>query len=200
MEYLKLGSDNEEDVLEKSVDVLKNGGTVAFPTETFYGLGVACTNEDALKRLYEIKKRPLEKALPLIIGTVEELDLIAVDIPVEATRLMERYWPGPLTIVLTAAEGLSRYLTAGTDKIAVRMPGESFALSLARKAGFPITATSANPSGIPPARDAMKVISFFGEDIDLVVDGGKSPGGMPSTIVEIIDRKVKILRPGKLRI
>ena len=199
MEYLKLSRANEEELIQKAIDVLNGEGVVAFPTETFYALGAIYDREEALKRLYELKRRPFEKAIPVMIGSTEQLALIATDVPEEAGRLMEKYWPGPLTIVLDAGEGLNRYLTAGTDKVAVRIPGESFALDLVRKAGFPITATSANPSGVPPAEDAQAVLKYFGETLDLIVDGGQTPGGVPSTIIEIVKGEVKLLRKGRIR-
>ena len=198
MEYLRVSRANEQEIIQKAADILKTGGVVAFPTETFYALGVIYNNEGAIQRLYELKRRPFEKAIPVIVSSIEQVSLIAADIPEEAKRLMERYWPGPLTIVLKAKEGLSRYLTAGTDKVAVRIPGESFALNLVRKAGFPITATSANPSGVPPAEDAQAVLKYFGETVELIIDGGETPGGEPSTIVEIVDGAVKVLRKGMI--
>jgi len=199
MEYMRLSRANEEELVQKAIDVLNRGGVVAFPTETFYALGAMYDKEEALKRLYELKRRPFEKAIPVMIGSTEQLSLIATDVPEEANRLMGKYWPGPLTIVLKAGEGLSRYLTAGTDKVAVRIPGESFALGLVRKANFPITATSANPSGVHPAEDAQAVLKYFGETLDLIIDGGQTPGGAPSTIVEIARGEVKLLRKGRIR-
>lgn len=199
MEYLKLSRANEDELIQRAMDVLNRGGVVAFPTETFYALGAMYDKEEALERLYELKRRPFEKAIPVMIGSAEQVSLIATDVPEEANRLMEKYWPGPLTIVLKAGEGLSRYLTAGTDKVAVRIPGESFALGLVRKADFPVTATSANPSGVPPAEDAQAVLKYFGETLDLIIDGGQTPGGAPSTIIEIVKAEVKLLRKGGIR-
>ncbi len=199
MEYLRLTRQNEEELVRRAIEVLKSGGVMAFPTETFYALGALYDREEALKRLYELKRRPFEKAVPVMIGSTEQLPLIARDVPEEAVRLMEKYWPGPLTIVLRAEEGVSRYLTAGTGRVAVRVPGESFALALVRKAGLPVTATSANPSGVPPAEDAQAVLKYFGESLDLIVDGGQTTGGLPSTIVEIVNGEVKIFRKGRVR-
>jgi len=198
MEYLRLTIRNESETLRKTIDVLKEGKIAAFPTETFYALGAIYDNDDALKRLYELKRRPFEKAIPIIVGYKTQISSLAGNVPKEVEELMDRYWPGPLTIVLDAQEGLNTYLTAGTGKIAVRVPGESFALNLAREAGFPITATSANPSGVPPAVDAQDVLKFFGETIDLIVDGGHTFGIEPSTIVEIVKGEVKTLRKGRI--
>ena len=198
---LALNKDKIDDALSKAVDILKEGGIIAYPTETFYALGVKCDLPRSLKRLYELKKRPREKAMPVIIGkrTVRS-GIVSPEwrehIPPFAQALMDRFWPGPLTLLLPAQEGLPEDLTAGTGMIAVRMPGESFALRLTHHAGFPITATSANLSGTPPADSAEMVIHYFGKRIDLVIDGGRTPGGLPSTIVDVSGGKVVMVREG----
>jgi len=194
----KLTDKNLNDIIGKAMGMLNKGGIVAFPTETFYGLGVKFDIEASLKRLYELKKRPEIKPMPLIIGNMEMLSMVASSVNDTAYKLMEKFWPGPLTIILKAKKSLSKYLTAGTGKVAVRIPGESFALHLAREAGFPITATSANISGMLPAEDAETVKKYFGDRIDLIIDGGKTPGGLPSTIADITGNDVKILREGAI--
>jgi len=196
---IKVNDKNLNDVLKRAVEVFNNGGIVAFPTETFYGLGVRFNKEESLKKLYELKKRPEEKPMPLIIGDRNLLSMIAESTNKTAEALMDKFWPRPLTLILKAKEGMSSYLTAGTGTIAVRIPGESFALHLAKEAGFPITATSANPSGIPPAETADAVMKYFGEKIDLIIDGGKTAGGLPSTIVDVTDKEIKILREGVIK-
>jgi L-threonylcarbamoyladenylate synthase len=195
---IKINDKNLSDVLKKAVDVLNNGGIVAYPTETFYGLGVKFDNEASLRKLYELKRRPEEKPMPLIIGDRTLLSMIAISVNEIAESLMDKFWPGPLTLLLKAKNDLSPYLTAGTGRVAVRIPGESFALHLAGEAGFPITATSANPSGMPPAENADTIIKYFGEGIDLVIDGGKTAGGLPSTIADVTEKKIKIVREGAI--
>lgn len=201
MDILKLTQDNIYKLIDKAIKVLNEGGIVAYPTETFYGLGARFDRTKSLKRLYEIKKRPQEKAMPLIIGEISQLNSI-VDarwlkkMPDEVNRLMERYWPGPLTLLMPARPGLSEFLIGKRKAIAVRIPGESFALHIARKAGFPITATSANISGMPPADDAEKVIEYLDYSLDLLIDGGKTPGGLPSTIVDVTGERLKVVREG----
>jgi L-threonylcarbamoyladenylate synthase len=196
---IKTYETNIEQVLYHTVDILKNGGIIAYPTETFYGLGAKFDMEDSLKKLYDIKQRPEEKAMPLIIGNKGLLSVIAASINDMALLLMDRFWPGPLTLIFLAKENLSEYITAGTHTIAVRIPGESFALQLAKTANFPITATSANPSGLPPAQDAESVIKYFGDKVDLIIDGGHTSGGLPSTIVDVTGNKIKILREGVIK-
>jgi len=196
---IKVSEINMAQVLRHTVEKLANGDIVAYPTETFYGLGVKFDLEDSLKNLYEIKQRPKDKAMPLIIGNKELLPLIAASVNNIALLLMDRFWPGPLTLILSAKENLSEYITAGTHKVAVRIPGESFALHLAKYANFPISATSANLSGIPPAKDAETVIRYFGDRIDLIIDGGPTSGELPSTIVDVTEREMKILRDGMIK-
>ena len=196
---IKVSEINMAQVLRHTVETLANGDIVAYPTETFYGLGVKFDLADSLKNLYEIKQRPKYKAMPLIIGNKELLPLITASVNNIALLLMDRFWPGPLTLILSAKENLSEYITAGTHKVAVRIPGESFALHLAKYANFPISATSANPSGITPARDAETVIRYFGDRIDLIIDGGPTSGELPSTIVDVTEREMKILRDGMIK-
>jgi L-threonylcarbamoyladenylate synthase len=201
MILLALNTHRIDDAIRTAVDILNRGGIIAYPTETLYALGVRFDLPGSLKRLYEFKKRPREKAMPVIIGKRATLsELVSPEwlerIPPFAQSLMDRFWPGPLTLLFPAREGLSEYLTAHTDMIAVRMPGESFALLLAQHAGFPITATSANLSGTPPADSAEMVLRYFGKGIDLIIDGGHSPGGLPSTIVDVSGGKVTIVREG----
>lgn len=203
MTRLWLGETLTETAVGKAFEVLQKGGIIAYPTETFYGLGVKFDIHESLKKLYELKKRPEEKAMPLIIGDTGSLRKIVSekwieDIPSTVKSLMDRFWPGPLTLLVPAMEGLSPYLTANTGKVAVRIPGESFALGLAKKAGIPITATSANLSGMPPAERAEEVVRYFGGGIDLLIDGGRTTGGSPSTIVDVSEGRIDIVREGAI--
>ncbi len=190
---------NEKDPAEAAsmaAAALKDGAVIAYPTETFYGIGAKFDIEFALEKLSRIKHRPSEKALPLVIGTTGALGFLADAVPARAQKLIDAFWPGPLTILLKARSNLSGYLTAGTGKVAVRIPGESFALLLARESGFPVTATSANPSGLPAATDAATVIRYFDDLLDIVIDGGITHGGLPSTIVDAAGDRIQIIREG----
>lgn len=198
MKLLKLQRKNNSQAFVSAIRILGKGGIIAYPTETFYALGVKFDLLGSLGNLYEIKKRPREKALPLIIGKRAMLGLVADPVSKQTLSLMDRFWPGPLTLILAAKENLSEYLTAGTHTVAVRIPGRSFALDLARAVDFPITATSANISGMPPAQDAATVVQYFGNAIDLVIDGGRTPGGNPSTIADVTGKDFQILREGAI--
>ena len=156
---LSLDKNTIEEIVIEALKVFKKGGIVAYPTESFYALGVMAYDEAALRRLHQLKKRPVEKAMPLIVGSRDILNTIVKSVPAQAEELMKKYWPGPLTIIFDAKEILSRLLISGKGKIAVRIPGDSFALSLAKTADFPITATSANISGKPPAQNSEEVIN-----------------------------------------
>ncbi len=195
---LSLYENNAEGIIVEALKTLRKGGIVAYPTESFYALGVRAYDEAAVKRLYMLKKRPQEKAMPLIVGSEEILKSIARFIPQQAEELMRKYWPGPLTIIFDAKNNLPKLLTSSENKIAVRIPGESLAFRLAKAANFPITATSANISGKPPAQSAGEVIKYFGENIDLVIDGPKTPGGKPSTIIDATVIPPKVLREGSV--
>ncbi|MDO9028548.1 MAG: L-threonylcarbamoyladenylate synthase [Candidatus Roizmanbacteria bacterium] len=197
---LSLHENPEEKIIHKALDVLRAGGVTAYPTESFYGLGVNALDEDALRRLYELKKRPLDNPVPVIAGSIEVLESIVETIPHEAEDLIKRFWPGALTIVFDAVDTVPDMLTGGTGKIAVRIPGNSFALNLAKTAGFLITATSANLSGRPPAQAAEEIIDYFGREIDLIIDAGRTPGGKPSTIVDVTVTPVRVLREGSVKV
>jgi L-threonylcarbamoyladenylate synthase len=137
--------------------------------------------------------------LPLIIGSRDLLAHVVSSANNKAVSFMDRFWPGPLTLLLPAKENLSPYITAGTHSVAVRIPGESFALRLAQYARFPITATSANPSGKPPAQDTGTVVDYFGDTIDLIIDGGPTKGLLPSTIVDVRGENIEIVREGAIK-
>ncbi len=147
--------------------------------------------------LFALKGRLREKPFPLIIGEAGKLSLIATDLWPVALRLAREFWPGPLTLLLGARAGLSE-LISRDGKVAVRVPGPSFALELAKNFYLPVTATSANPSGLAPAASARGVQDYFGDGVDLVADGGTAPGGPPSTIVDTAGGKMQVLREGAI--
>ncbi len=196
MRVIRISVDNEKAALIDAAEKIKGGGIVAFPTETFYGLGVTYSDTEALTKLFEIKRRPKDKPMPLIIGDVSALSVIASPPEKFALRIIERFWPGPLTVLLAAKPGLPELVTGGSGKVAVRVPGKSFALDLARAVGYPLTATSANISGMPPSENPGDVIGYFGDSINLLIDGGRAPGGKPSTIIDMSKGGISLVRPG----
>ncbi|MDP2157658.1 MAG: L-threonylcarbamoyladenylate synthase [Nitrospirota bacterium] len=198
MEILRPSESGMDKAIRRLRQLLDNAEIIAYPTETFYGLGTRYDSEDSLERLYNIKKRPHEKAMPLIIGRTALLSLLTPVIPEVAERLMERFWPGPLTLIFEARENLSLHITAGSGKVAVRIPGPSFALDLASHLDYPITSTSANMTGMPPAETAAQVMDYFDTAPITIVDCGKTPGNAPSTIVDVTGSEIRIVRQGMI--
>lgn len=196
MEIIQPREYGMEAAVKRCSAALLHGDIIAFPTETFYGLGAKYDLPASLERIYAIKNRPLDKAMPLLIGQRELLGLIAENVPPAAERLMDRFWPGPLTLILPAKANLSRYITAGTGTVAVRIPGRSFAQTLAAAVDFPITATSANVSTRPPAASPEAVFRYFDDRIDVIIDCGRTPGAIPSTIVDATGVRPAVLRRG----
>jgi L-threonylcarbamoyladenylate synthase len=182
--------------LETAARVLRARGLVAFPTETFYGLGADALDEAAVARVFQAKGRPADKPLLVLVDSLEMVDRVAGDIPPQARRLMARYWPGPLTLVLTAHGALPPALTAGTGTIGVRLSGHPLARALVSAFGRPITAPSANPHGHVSPRTAEEVIAGLGDRVDLVLDGGTTPGGPASTLLDLTCTPPVVLRAG----
>jgi L-threonylcarbamoyladenylate synthase len=188
------------DQIEKAVTVLRNGGVVAFPTETYYGLAVDPTIESALQRLFALKKRPRQKPILLITHAVEQLYRLTDGIPDQYQVLMDRFWPGPLTLIFNALPAVSSLLTAGTGTVGVRISSHPVADLLARQYGRPVTATSANISGREAAVSAAEVRDYFNDSVDFVLDGGRTLGGVGSTVVKYDDstEKLLLLREGMI--
>lgn len=179
----------------KGIRILRRGGVIAFPTDTVYGLGADVFNARAVERVYEIKNRPKNQQFPLLIADVEQLTALAEPIPEITWLLARRFWPGGLTLVLSRKGSLPAYLASGPT-IAVRVPNHPVCLALIEGLGNPITGTSANTSGRPAALTADEVSQQLEGEIDLVINGGKCPGGKESTIVDVTREPPTILRPG----
>jgi len=182
--------------IEAAARLIRRGGVVAFPTETSYGLGVDPYNDTALARLFAAKGRPPDKPVLVLVDTEAMLAGLVRDIPSLYRHLMARFWPGPLTLVFPARPGLPRLLTGGTDTIGIRISSHPLARALVTAVGGPVTATSANRSGLAPARSVAAVHDQLQDSIDGVVDGGASPSTGVSTIVTIDDGKLRCVREG----
>ena len=185
-----------EQALKKAKEVLLQGGLVACPTESFYGLAVDAGNEEAIRRLFVLKKRAAEHPILLLVPSVELISEYVIRIPPVAHHLINEFWPGGLTLVFEASERISPLLTAGTGKIGLRLSNHPLATTLARAIEAPVTGTSANISGTPPSCSAKEVFASFGEDIDLIIDGGETAGGTGSTILDVTVDPPQILRNG----
>jgi L-threonylcarbamoyladenylate synthase len=179
-----------------AASLLRAGGVVAYPTETFYGLGALASREDALRRLAQAKLRPDGKALPLIAADLAQAEAVASLGDPLARRLAARFWPGPLTLVVPAQPSLSPLITQGDSTVALRIPGAAVARALAAAAGGAIVSTSANLSGEPPPWRPDDLSPALLARIDGVLDGGPAPGGLPSTIVAIVAGSARLVRAG----
>jgi len=186
---LSLKKEVDRTAIREAGKCLREGKLVAFPTETVYGLGVHLEDKEALQRLYEVKGRPKEKALTLAIADYSDLQKHHLVLSPVAKRLIERFWPGPLTLLLKNERG---------EKVGVRMPGHPIARSVIQEAAVPIGLPSANPSGKEPPRSAEEVLAYFDGVIDLVLDGGKTEFGVSSTIVDLAEPRWGIVREGTI--
>jgi L-threonylcarbamoyladenylate synthase len=185
------------DALERAAAVLERSGVIVYPTETFYALGARAWDPAACARVFDLKGRDEAKKLPLIAADLAQVLEIASGPRDLLEKLASRFWPGPLTLVVAARAGLGGGL-AGLATLAVRVSGCAVARELARRIEGPITATSANRAGEPPAETAGAAAAVFGSGVDLLLDGGRAPGGAPSTIVDLTRGEPALLRPGPI--
>ena len=183
--------------LREAGEVVRGGGVIAFPTETFYGLGVDPLNVPAVQRLYDLKGRsPQTSPILVLIRSRRELRALVSEITPAAERLMQACWPGPLTLVFRAAEAVPSVLTAETGTIGVRLSAYPDVQRVLEVIGGPLTGTSANRTGQPPATTADEVERAFGVDVDLIVNGGPTPGGLPTTVVDTTVSPPRLIREG----
>lgn len=185
--------------LDHAVTLLRSGGVVAFPTETYYGLAVDPLNSMALERLFLVKRRPKNLPILVLVAGMEQLSMLTTDIPAVFYRLIDCFWPGPLTLICPAQTSLPSQLTGGTGTVGIRQSPHATANRLIAGYGGPITATSANRTGCEAAVSAEEVARVFGTEIDLILDGGMTPGGSGSTLVGMQGERILCIRPGKIR-
>lgn len=188
----------DPNAIEKAVSLLHEGGVIAHPTDTVYGVAADPGNPTAIDLLYSVKQRPRDKAIPLLLADVDQLQDVARRVPDVAYALVERFWPGGLTLVVPAAGWLPEVLTAGMDTVAVRLPDHYVPRELARRLGRPLAATSANISGRSSPVTAGDVVEQLGERISLVLDAGPAPGGVASTVIDLTRDPPHILREGAI--
>lgn len=183
---------------DEAAEIIKTGGLVAVPTETVYGLAGNGLDEEAVKQIYEVKGRPQVKPLSLMVPGAEAMDRYCEDVPQGARLLAERFWPGPLTIVLKAKDFIPSIVLAGGDTVGLRCPDHPMTLELLKKAGVPFAAPSANPSGEESPKTAQKVWDYFSGRIEGIIDGGECGIGRESTIISMAQKPYRILRQGAL--
>ncbi len=184
--------------LHHAVDLLRQGKIVAFPTETYYGLAVDPDCAAAVARLFAVKNRLGHKPLLLLIENIAQLDTVVQEVPAEYWSLINRYWPGPLTLVFPAKANVNPLVTGNSGTVGVRLSPHPVAREMVRLMGKPITATSANISGYPPARSAQDVVAMLGDKIAYTVDGGPAAAGLGSTVVGLQNGRLFLIRRGLL--
>jgi L-threonylcarbamoyladenylate synthase len=184
--------------VEQAITVLQKGGIVACPTDTVYGVVAAINIEPAVERIYRIKGRPRSQALPILLADKSQIADVTKRVPRLAWRLADKFWPGALTLVLLKSESVPDIVTGGGKTVAVRMANHLMPLAIIRGLGVPIVGTSANLSGHPSALTAEEVRAQIGDRVDMIIDGGRCPGGVESTIIDLSGDKPLILRQGPI--
>ena len=197
-DYLDLRESKDYEKLKVPAEIIKNGGVVIFPTETVYGIGVNGLDEKAIKKLYDIKQRPLEKPISLLVGNMDMVEKITKNITELEYKLMKAFFPGPFTIILKKKNIVPDILTSNQDTVGIRMPEEEIARKLIEYANVPIATPSANISGKKSGTNLKDIMKDFEHKVDFFIDGGESKLGIGSTIVKVIDGNVHILRQGTI--
>jgi len=189
-------STHTPNAITSALEILLSGGLVAFPTDTVYGVGALAFHEKAIESIYIAKDRPMEKAIPVLIGDAPDLRQVAEEVPLFAMRLIDRFWPGPLTVLVPKKSTLPEAISA-TTTVGVRVPDHDVARSILRLAG-PMAVTSANISGKESPRTAQEVFTQLKGRIAMIIDGGETPGGIPSTLVDCTGDEIQVLREGPI--
>lgn len=181
---------------EQAAVMLKKGGLVAVPTETVYGIAASAEDGVAVQMIYDLKDRDYEKPVSVLVTGMDMVEKYCRNIPAAAYRLAEKYWPGPLTMILEDRELVPAMVSAATGTLGVRCPDHPLTLSVIEKAGVPLAAPSANPSGKEPAKTAKEVLAYFDRKIEGVLDGGPCAMGVASTVLDLTEEEPKVLREG----
>ncbi len=188
----------EPQLIERAVQLLRRGEVVAIPTDTLYGLAADPFNLAAVARLYQIKGRPERRALPILIASIDQAEELVNDLPDIFFHLAERFWPGPLTLVVDASRRVPLKVTGNTGRVALRIPRAKIPCALINALGTPVTGTSANLSGFSACLDAGQVVKQLGERLPLILDGGASKTRLASTVVDLRGEQWRILREGPI--
>ena len=196
--YINLENKLDYEELKIPAKIIKEGGIVIFPTETVYGIGTNGLNKEAIKKLYEVKQRPLNKPISLLVSNIEMVNQVAKNISKLEYKIMQNFFPGPLTIILEKKDIVPDILTANTNTVGIRMPSGEIARKLIEYAGVPIATPSANISGKPSGTNIKDIQKDFEGKVDYFIDNGESKLGIPSTIVRVINNEVHILRQGSI--
>ena len=196
--YINLENKLDYEELKIPAKIIKEGGIVIFPTETVYGIGTNGLNKEAIKKLYEVKQRPLNKPISLLVSNIEMVEQVAKNISKLEYKIMQNFFPGPLTIILEKKDIVPNILTSNTNTVGIRMPSGEIARKLIEYAGVPIATPSANISGKPSGTNIKNIQKDFEGKVDYFIDNGESKLGIPSTIVRVINDEIHILRQGSI--
>ena len=190
---------NKEELAD-CVQTLRKGGVIIFPTETVYGIGTNAYCEESVKKIYEVKQRPGEKPLSIMVGNAEEISKYAVISNEIEEKIIKNFMPGPLTIILKKKTGIFDYISSGKDTIGIRIPDNKMIMSILKESKLPVVAPSANISGKPSGIILEEILKDFDGKVDICINGGKAKLSEPSTIVQVIDNKPVILRQGEIKL
>ncbi len=198
MKLIRIHPDHPEpELIEQAAQAILSGQVIGYPTETVYGLGAHAFNAQAIDRVFQLKGRDRSRPILVIAGDMNQAKRLAQWSQL-AEQLALRFWPGPLTLVLPALPGLPEELLSADGKLGIRVPGHTICLELLRRCGVPITSTSANKSGLPNPVTAKQVVDYFGDQLDLVIDGGQSASPIPSTVLGVSDDQLILFREGAI--
>ncbi len=192
-------STSDPQSIRLAAEILQRGGLIAFPTDTVYGIGAHGWLNDAVEKIYLIKGRPAEKAIPLLLASADDIESVAREVPPMAHTLMKKFWPGALTLVLKKQPHIPAAVTS-SDTVAVRVPDHPLVRALIDALQAPLAATSANKSGQPELLDAQAIAQALGDHLDLILDGGRCAGGVPSTVVDVTVKPMRVLRVGAIAV
>jgi tRNA threonylcarbamoyl adenosine modification protein (Sua5/YciO/YrdC/YwlC family) len=190
-----LNPQNQSQLIDRSVSILKNGGLIVYPTDTIYGVGCDALNQEAVNKIYQVKERDDKKPMSFICPSLEQIKQFA-DLNPTQLKILEKNLPGPFTFILKASSNCPKHLQSENETVGIRMPNNQICLELTKKLGAPIITTSINESGQPPLNDPQEINKIFGNQIDLILDGGKLEG-TASTIIDLTHSEPKVLRQGK---
>jgi L-threonylcarbamoyladenylate synthase len=188
----------EPEIIQRAGTAIKQGGIIAFPTRCLYGLGADAFNADAVDRIFKLKKRPYQKPILVLVDRRIQLERLVSHVSKAAARIMDQFWPGRVTLIFEAADTVPHYLTAGTGKIGIRLPGHPVAAALVDSFGGPLTGTSANISGRPGCRRIEDFDSQLIQQLDIVLDAGPLKGGTGSTVLDVTQDMPRVLREGEV--
>lgn len=196
--YLNFKDKIDYNKLDEVAKIIRNGGVTIFPTETVYGIGANGLDENAIKKLYEIKQRPFNKTISLLVSNINMIQMVTKDVTDVEYALIKEFFPGPLTLILKKKNIVPDILTSNTDTIGIRMPSNKIALELIDKVGLPVATSSSNISGKTSKTSLDNIEEYFKERIDCFIDDGQSKIGVSSTVVKVVDNIPHILRTGPI--